>query len=508
MIKTLRQSVFLRLTLFFALGIIIQTQKNLFPYWIYSAVFSLLILTFAMLPKIAPSYRWRWLFGAGLFLFCTSSAGILTYSKWMQTEWKEDAGVQSYRVQLIDDPERKPQTWMCKVKAGDKTVLIYIPVDSASSSLKPSDWLIIKTHFEKTGQINLRKQNIAARAFVAKNNWRRLENQPEQSFSLHFYSLKCRRIVLSQLKKMLPDEQLYTIATSISFGYTKEMDRDTRRIFTAAGCAHILAISGLHFAFIYSALNSLFSFIGNKRRGRVVKQFIILPILWAFAFFTGMHPSVVRAVITITIWGIGNAFFYRALTFNTLGFAAFLLLLYNPLNLFDIGFQLSFSAVLAILLINPYLTAFYHSRNPAINYVWEMSCTSTSAQLGTAPLSIYYFHQFPLLYLIANLFAIPLAGIFLLLIPLSLLASFLSGNHPAVLFPLQKLLQFFITGLNLLAEIPNGVVTDLQLTVKDTLNLTLGIVFSCLLIIKRRILYLYLLVIIVILQVLYYLCPF
>jgi len=503
MIKTLRQAVFLRLSLFFVLGIIIQTQKDLFPYWIYFAVFSLLIMFFSLLPKVASSYRRRWLFGAGLSLFCISAAGCLTCSAWKQSEWKEEVGIQNYRVQLIDDPERKPQTWMCKVKTSDKTVLIYIPIDSVSSPLKPADWLAIKAHFEKTGQINLRKQGIAARAFVAKNNWKKLENPPEQTFSLHFFSLKCRRIVLNQLKKMLPDEQLYTIATAISFGYTKEMDRDTRQIFSAAGCAHILAISGLHFAFIYSALNSLFSFIGNKRRGRIVKQLIILPILWAFAFFTGMHPSVTRAVITITIWGTGNAFFFRSLTFNTLGFAAFLLLLYNPFNLFDIGFQLSFSAVFAILLINPYLTALYYSRNPMINYVWEMSCTSTSAQLGTAPLSIYYFHQFPLLYLIANLFAIPLAGIFLLLIPISLLASSLFGIHPAILFLLQKLLQFFITGLNLLAKIPNGVVTDLQLTVKDTLILTLGIVFSCLFIIKKRILYLCLVIILVALQVIH-----
>jgi len=508
MIKTLRQAVFLRLTLFFVLGIIIQTQRNLFPYWIYFAAFSLLILFLALLPKIASSYRWRWLFGAGLFFFCTSSAGALTYFAWKQSEWKEKVGVQNYRVQLIDDPERKPLTWMCKVKTGNQIAIIYIPIDSVSSSLKPSDWLIIKANFEKTDQINLRKQGIAARAFVAKNNWERMKNPQGQSFSLHFYSLKCRRIVLNQLKKMLPDEQLYTIATAISFGYVKEMDKGTRQIFTAAGCAHILAISGLHFAIIYSALNSLFSFLGNKRRGRIIKQLIILPVLWIFAFFTGMHPSVTRAVIMITIWGTGNAFFFRALTINTLGFTAFFLLIYNPFNLFDIGFQLSFSAVFAILLINPYLTSFYHSRNPMINYVWEMSCTSTSAQLGTAPLSMYYFHQFPLLYLVSNLFAIPLAGVLLLLIPLSLLVSFLCGNNPVLLFPLQKLLAIFITGLNMLAEIPNGVVTDLQLTVKDTLNLALGIVFSCLLIIKRRIIYLCFVIIIVVLQVFYYLCPF
>ena len=296
---------------------------------------------------------------------------------------------------------------------------------------------------------------------------------------------------------MLPDEQSYSVATAISFGYAREIDRDTRQIFAASGCAHLLSISGLHFAIIYSALNFLFSFIGNKPRGRIIKQLIILPLLWTFAFFTGMPPSVTRAVIMITVWGIGNGFLFRALTINTLGSAAFFMLIYNPFNLFEIGFQFSFSAVLAILLINPYLTSLYHSRNPMINYIWELSCTSTAAQLGTAPLSIYYFHQFPLLYLISNLFAIPLTGIFLLLIPLSLFISFLFGIQPELMFPLRKLLQIFINVLSALAEIPQGVVTDIQLSVKDAINLSLGIVFSFLFVMKKRMIYLYLLIIII-----------
>ena len=503
MIKTLRQAVFLRLTLFFVLGILIQTQKNLFPYWNCCAVFSLLILSIALFPKITASYRWRWLFGAGLLLLSSSSAGILTYLKWKQTEWTEGTEVRSYRIQLIDYPVRKPKTWMCKAKADDKTVLVYIAADSASSSLTLSDWIIIKTRFEKTDQVNLRKQDIAARAFVAKNNWTKLEDPPEQRFDLSIYSLKYRQAILNRLKKMLPDEKSFAVAAAIAFGYVNELDRDVRQIFAATGSAHILSISGLHFAIIYSALNFLLSFLGNNPRGRIARQLIILPLLWIFAFFTGMPPCVVRSVIMITLWGVGNAFLFRALTINSVGAAAFFMLIYNPLNLFDVGFQLSFSAVIAILLINPYLVSLYHSRNPMINYIWELSCTSTSAQFGTAPLSIYYFHQFPLLYLVSNIFAIPLAGILLLLIPLSLLVSFLFGNHPVLLFPLQILMQIFINGLDILAKIPNAVVTDLQLTVKDALNLTLGMVFSCLFILKRRLIYLCLLIIIAALQVFY-----
>ena len=143
MIKALRQAVFLRLTLFFSLGIFIQTQKNLYPYWIYLFIFSLLIIGLSLLPKINSSYPLRWLFGAGLSLLCISSAGIITHISWKQSEWTEDIGMQTYKVQLISEPEIKPKTFMCKVKACGKTVIIYIPIDSVSSSLKTSDWLSI-----------------------------------------------------------------------------------------------------------------------------------------------------------------------------------------------------------------------------------------------------------------------------------------------------------------------------------------------------------------------------
>ena len=506
MIKTLQQAAFLRLTLFLTFGIILQTYWNFYPYWIYGAALSLPLLFLDRFSKKFSTYHWRWLFGVGLFLLCSSSAGILTYLNQKQSEWPEEEGIRNYRVQLIDEPVRKPRTWMCKVKTGDKIALIYLPIDSVSSSLTPSDWLVIKARFEKTDQLNLLKKGIGARAFVAKNNWEKPDPQPERRFNLRFYSLKCRRILLNRLKEVLPDEQSFAVAATISFGYTNDLDKDTRQTFAVTGTAHILAIGGLHFAIIYSALNFPFSFLGNKRRARIIRQLIILPLLWIFAFFTGMPSSVTRAVIMITVWGIGNAFSFRALTINTVGSASFFMLLYNPYNLFDVGFQLSFSAVLAILLINPYLTSLYHSRNPIINYVWELSCTSTSAQLGTAPISLYYFHQFPLLYLISNCFVIPLTGIILLLIPLSLLVGFLFGNQPELLFPLRKLLQLFIGGISALAEIPHGAVTDIQLTVKDVVNMTLGIVFSFLLVIKKRMIYLCLLIIVVALQVFYYLC--
>jgi competence protein ComEC len=184
------------------------------------------------------------------------------------------------------------------------------------------------------------------------------------------------------------------------------------------------------------------------------------------------------------------------------------MLLYNPFNLFDIGFQLSFLAVLAILLINPYLVILYKSRNPIIQYVWELSCVSTSAQLGTAPLSMYYFHQFPLLFLVTNLFAIPMTTIILGLLPLSLLLQFLLGNHSWLMWPLNKSLNWFISGLEKIETIPNSLANGIFLSEIEVIFVTFYLILLAMLMIKKRIYYFYLLLICVLFQGIYYLCKF
>jgi competence protein ComEC len=508
MTKTLHQAVFLRFILFFIPGIIIQTQRDLSPYWYYIAAFSLLLMGISFIPKLAGRYKWRWLFGLGLSFLCVASAGIITAYNWESSEWKGPDGICEYRVQIIDDPVKKPKTWLCKVKVNGQKALIYVPADSVSSTLHPSDWLAIRAQFEKVDRMHLRKQGIAARAFIHNGNWGKVENPKKQGFNLRFISLKYRRILLNHLHELIPDEKSFSIAAAILFGYVNELDQDLRQTFAATGSSHLLSVSGLHFSIVYGIFYFLFSFLGNSRRGVMLRQLIIIPLMWGFAFLTGMGPSVIRAAIMLSLWGIGNGFFIKAFTLNTLGVAAFFMLLYNPFYLFDLGFQLSFSAVFAILWINPYLTNLYKSRNPAIKYVWELSCVSTSAQLGTAPLSIYYFHQFPVIYLVTNIFAIPLTGLLLFLVPVCLSLQFLIGNHPWLLFPVNKLLVFFISGLESLEEIPHGLIENINWDMNEAICLFLFIAFFRLLLLKKRIIYLYLLLLLVALQVFYYLCPF
>ncbi|MDR0732958.1 MAG: ComEC/Rec2 family competence protein [Dysgonamonadaceae bacterium] len=491
MTKIINQAVFVRLSLFYIAGIIVQTHWDLYPLWIYAGILSIPLIALSFLPTVVRLYSWRWLFGFGLFLLCFSSAAILSRNRWNASEWQGRAEERIYRVQILDEPAKKPKTLMFRVGIGGQKALIYLPIDSLAAALRPSDWLIIKACFEKTDQMFLRKEGIAARAFVRKNHWEKADNRAE-GFNLRFAALQCRQALLNRLRETVPDEKSFAVGAAILLGYTQDLDKDLRQTFAATGASHVLAISGLHFSIIYGILYFLFSFLGNHKKGRIVRQAIILPLLWFFVFLTGMGASVIRAAVMISLWGAGNAFLYKSFGINTVGAAAFFMLLYNPFNLYDVGFQLSFSAVAAIILINPHLVKLCEPRNPAIRYVWELSCVSTSAQLGTAPLSMYYFHQFPLLFLVTNLFAIPATTVILCLTPLSLLLQWLPAN---------RLLNLFIVGLEKIEAIPNQLIENVFLSEADAVYITCHVILFVLLMVKKRMYYLYLLLLSILLQV-------
>jgi competence protein ComEC len=310
-------------------------------------------------------------------------------------------------------------------------------------------------------------------------------------------------MLLDRLHTIVPDRQSYAVAAALMFGYRNELDDTLMQSFRNIGAAHILAISGTHFAILFGMLYFLLSFIGNSRKGRLIKQLILLPFVWGFAFLTGFSPSVIRAALMLTIWGVGEAFASRSFSLNTVAVAAFFMLLFYPLYLFDVGFQLSFMAVIAILLINPYLTKLYESKNPLIQYGWGLCCVSVSAQVGVLPLSVYYFHQVPVFFLLTNLFLLPLAAALLFLIPVSLLLHTLFGQVAWLMFPVNRFLEGFISVTKALDRFSYHNIQDVHLSLWDTAVWFLAIVFLVLLLVKKRGIYLCLFILLLALQGLY-----
>ncbi len=139
----------------------------------------------------------------------------------------------------------------------------------------------------------------------------------------------------------------------------------------------------------------------------------LLLLVWAFAFLTGLSPSVRRAATMFSFLAVGRVFGRRARVFNTLAASAFWLLLIDPYLLFQVGFQLSYAAVAGIVFFQPRIARLWQPEVRVVSYLWQLAAVSLAAQLTTFPLSLYYFHQFPVFFLLSGLLVVPVATVVL-----------------------------------------------------------------------------------------------
>lgn len=204
------------------------------------------------------------------------------------------------------------------------------------------------------------------------------------------------------------------LAAALLIGYRYNLDRDMVQAYTNAGVVHIIAISGMHLALIYATLLWLLGWWPPHRLSNIAKAFIAISVLWGFALVTGAAPSVLRAAVMFTAIAIGQFVLNRYTNiYNTLAASAFLLLCYDPWLLLDAGFQLSYLAVLSIVICYKPLYSIWLVKHKWLNKVWEAVALTLAAQLFTIPVCLYYFHQFPNWFLPANLLIVTLSTIIL-----------------------------------------------------------------------------------------------
>lgn len=224
----------------------------------------------------------------------------------------------------------------------------------------------------------------------------------------------------------LSDEEKSVLAT-LTLGYRRAMPRSVRNRFSAAGVSHILAVSGFHVAVVAGFASFLLGWWPRRGKIKSLRWLLTLGAVWGYVWLTGGAPSALRAGGMITLFLTGRLLRRRADRYNTWAAAAFCMLAYNPLYLFDIGFQLSYAAVFAILYFQPRLQRQLPVRNPLLAYPWEGLTVTVAAQLGTLFLCLYYFGRFPLFFLFTNL---PVTILATLLIPLGLLWAGLPAACP------------------------------------------------------------------------------
>lgn len=217
---------------------------------------------------------------------------------------------------------------------------------------------------------------------------------------------------------------------ALTLGYKDDIDPEVRRHFQASGAAHVLAVSGLHTGILYGlvlwllTLGGRFKPMYENRIGRCAVSGVVIAIMWGYAWLTGMTPSVVRAVTMVTIFEAGRMLYRQSYSLNTIAAAAVLILAVRPTDLWSVSFQLSFAATAAIvILISLQPSAFSHQK--ILNYFIGIIVVSLAAQIGTLPITMYYFGQISSYFLLTNLIVLPLAA---LLVPCGLLTIVLGGS--------------------------------------------------------------------------------
>lgn len=258
----------------------------------------------------------------------------------------------------------------------------------------------------------LRRQGISGRAYVAGNRWK-VRAMADAEVSLRLRMARYRQSLSAQYFSHLGSEEA-GIAAAMSLGDKRSLAAAQRQSFSATGVSHVLALSGLHLGILFSLYSLLFVNRLRSRRGRVFASLVGVALLWGFALLVGFPLSLVRATVMFTLWQLSVVLYSERSSLNNLALAALLILLFSPASLFDIGFQLSFTSVFFILLLTPHIPRprwLRRSRLLALLYGWLT--VSIVAQIGTGPLVAYYFHTIPVVGLLGNLLAIPLAYVIL-----------------------------------------------------------------------------------------------
>lgn len=255
--------------------------------------------------------------------------------------------------------------------------------------------------------------------------------------------------IKSKLLKSYPIESFkkdnYNLLMALLFGEKTELSKELSISYTEAGIIHILAISGLHIALIYGIVLWLTKPLQRLQKGKVYIFFISLSVLWFYAVLAGFSASIVRAAVMFSVIAFAKILNRQSNIYNSLALSALILLLYNPNYLFDVGFQLSFAAVLSIVIFQPFVRKFSYSKYYIVRETKALLLISFVAQIGVLPLTLYYFGQFPLLFLLANLIAIPLSSVILVLGLIMLPLNFII---PEAATYLAVLLNAFIDWMN------------------------------------------------------------
>ncbi len=311
--------------------------------------------------------------------------------------------------------------------------------------------------------------NLFYQVFLSAKDYTVQPQRQVNRFQQHLFT--AQQWVLNVFKKYIPGKIESGMAEALLIGYRNDLDRDVVQRYSNTGVVHIIAISGMHLGLIYWLVLLPFKPFRKTKHLLIVQALSVIAVLWFFSLLTGASPSILRSAVMFTFIALGEIKGRRSSIYNNLSLSALFILLFDPFSLWDVGFQLSYAAVLSIVIFSKAISNWLYVQNRLLRWGWNLIAVTIAAQILTYPLVAYHFHQFPTLFLITNLIAVPLSTVLIFVLIALLPFSFI----PPAAKVIGLSVQYCIEALNWFIDWVNGISFSLIDQISFTIPMTLSL---------------------------------
>lgn len=474
----------IKLTAFYVIGILIGYYYNVAFSIAFSFSSASCLLLFLLYKVTKRTSQKRIVFGV-LAVIAFTSLGMLSlashHPKYWDSHYTNNLTIhegESYAITFRVNERLKPTTYHTKYvidlisingTATKGKMLLNVEKDSLLNKLEVDDILVTKAmiqSFKKPlNPYQFDYKNYLERQYIYHQisiDGQTLVTLGRTKHTLHGLAAGLRQRINQKLEgySFHPDE--LAIINALFLGQRQDISKTVNDNYAQAGAIHILAVSGLHVGILYLMLNWLFKPLLLFHHGKKIKLLLIIVCLWSFAVIAGLSASVTRAVTMFSIVAIGMHLNRVTNIYSTLITSMFILLLFKPLFLFDVGFQMSYLAVFFIVWVQPGLYGLFTIKFWLFDKLWQIITVTLAAQLGVIPISIYYFHQLPGLFLISNLIIVPLLGVILGLGLLSITMALCNVLPDLMAQALSYSIRFINGSVALISEQESFLIKDIS----------------------------------------------
>ncbi len=485
---------FLRLMIPFICGIVLQLWLDM-PLVFVASVFitgSLAAALYAAGRFWPEGWKWRWMPGSLLQLAFLSAGALATclHTPVNSGHHLMHQPGQTFMATVITPPAEKASGFRATVslvalrrngswKAVEGNVMAYF---KTGRHLIPPQYgdLICFTGIPVTppgpqnpGEFDYRKflsnRQVYHQVFLEQADWRHLASGQGNCVIAAAYHV--RDYFVSVLRRNFHDQRSFAVASALVAGYDDEVDQELMGAYSAAGALHVLSVSGMHVGLIYQGLFLMLGFMNKRKWSRHMLYAFLICFIWFYAFITGFTPSVARSAVMLTVVLTGKWHGGHVNVCNTLVVTAFAMLVYNPYYLTEVSFQLSFLAVWGIVYLHPRIFELLEPAYRPLHWVWQLTSVSLAAQLMTFPVGLFYFHQFPNLFMLANLVVIPLSSFVIYLCIAVLIVSPVAFVCQVIAKVTGWMLELLNGSVVFIEHMPGAVTQGISITSAETVIL-------------------------------------